>query len=297
MEGHRVVIREMLVSKRSEQVILDESEMTNVPQVNLINVEEIPRASYEGKPPEKPAEDNEDRDGLAAYEIALAEYEQRKASWEEMEDKKPKKFNVNLWVPVTHIQEAKMDNNFVKIFHSRRGPIIAQVITEDLHRAFVYSPSLIDSNVHTEKIHFFPLPFTGFSCTIYKTGLLGESIPQRAELLGYASFINRNKAGDYRYRMRAAYHHIDAGIPADAKVSVIDAKAARDPLFGLMPTSDEKEAEIIEKARRAEALKQQQQQQQQPAKQQEEQPSQEPHKEVAPQVPPVPPEPSEQPQP
>ena len=82
---------------------------------------------------------------------------------------------------------------------------------------------------------------------------LGESIPQEAEMRGYPHFINRNRAGDYRFRMRAAYHHIDAGHPDDAQV-VIAPGAVRDSLFGLVPTSDTKERKQIAQARKLRAV-------------------------------------------
>lgn len=259
--GHTIELLLTTVGKRSETVELAETELENLGEGQLISTEDLPRPTYPAQPPEPPPEapakeddavSQEHAAAVLAYSEAMVAYEEKKCSWEETEAQKPAQKRVNLWVPVNIVHKAKLDGQEVKIFHTLRGPVMGVVLHEDLYKAGVYSPCLIDPNVQTDKIHFFPIAFAGFNFLIYKQGM-GESIPQEAEIRGYAHFINRNRAGDYRFRMRAAYHHIDASVPEDSEVPVVP-KAVREPLFGLVPTSNTEEKRQIEKMRQRQAV-------------------------------------------
>jgi len=177
---------------------------------------------------------------------------------------------VNLWVPVTVVKSVKMDGHAVRIFHTPRGPIMGMVTSEDSTRMWLYSPCFLDCNVQRGRVHYLPIAFAGYEFVLYKTGI-GESVPQEAEIEGYPHFVERNRAGDYTFRMKAAYHHIDADYPEDSKLISAD-MAPRDALLGLLLTTDAREQQMVNQARQAQAQQQAQlaaQQVAQPTAQQE----------------------------
>lgn len=195
----------------------------------------------------------------AVHAEALKKYRAEKERWEAAHaDDKPM-LEVNLWVPVRVTLQVLMDGQEVKIFHTLRGPIMALVKSEDIHRAFLYSPCFIDPNIERGRVHYLPIAFAGFEYVLYKGTSIGESTPQEAEVEGYPHFVSRNRAGDYTFRMKAAYHHIDADYPEDAKLISADGEP-RDALMGLIATSDTREQKLVDRARQVAAIQEQQEQ-------------------------------------
>lgn len=244
-----MLVKRRVLGKRSENLILSQEDVAKIPEKDLINVEELVPKPYPVPEPSAVATpDQPDRD------IAkdLAEWKAKKEEWEKLNAIPPHLKDhkrVNCWVPVTRVAYATMDGMELKIYHTVRGPIMGAVQgSEDLHRAFLYSPCYIDPNIERGRIHFLPVAFAGFEFTLYKQNCIGESTPQEAEVFGYPSFVERNRKGDYQFRMKAAYHHIDADLPDAAKVvsADLDVRAASE---GAVVTTDTKEGKLIEKVR------------------------------------------------
>lgn len=244
-----MVVKLRLLSKRSDTLVLPPSELEKIPKEDILNVEDLKPKPYPVPEPSAVATPDAPERDIAKE---LAAWKAKKEEWEKLNaippDKKDHKV-VNCWVPVTKVVEARMDGMELKIFHTVRGPIMGAIQgSEDMHRAFLYSPAYIDPNIERGRIHFLPVAFAGFEFVLYKHNCLGESIPQDAEVLGYPSFVERNKRGDYQFRMKAAYHHIEADLPDSSRVvsTELDVRSASE---GAVVTSDTKEGKLIEKAR------------------------------------------------
>lgn len=247
-------------------VDIAESEIGKIPAEAIINKEPVPPAVFaDAEPPTivEPGKEAENATLWQQYREAKDRFEKAHA------DDKPM-FRVNLWVPITIVKDVKMDGHRVRIFHTPRGPIMGTVTSEDTHRVFLFSPCFLDPNIQRGRVHYLPIAFAGYELVLYKTGI-GESTPQEAEIEGYPHFVERNRAGDYTFRMKAAYHHIDADYPEDSKLISADC-TPRDALLGLLLTTDTREKQMVDQARQAQAHQQSQQAAQQvaqPAAQQE----------------------------
>lgn len=241
LEGHRLEITYALLGKRSETTKIPESMLSKIPTSEIINVTNVPRAVFD----KELAED--------ATEEDVKKFNEEKERFEAIHADDEQQVEVNLWIPVRKIKDVLMDGNRVRIFHTVRGPIMGVVLSEDTNNVYLYSPCILDPNVERGRIHYFPIAFAGFTLKLCKT-YIGESVPQEAELRGYPTFVERNKKGDYSFRMKAAYNHFDADYPDDAKLVSAD-NHPRDALHGLIPTSDTREPALIEHAEKLSAVK------------------------------------------
>lgn len=189
-----------------------------------------------------------------AWEKSKAKWETTQATLKEKHDefRKDRK-KVNVWVNVLFTTKAKMDGKALKIYHTLRGPLMCQVLSEDSVKALVYSPCFLDPNIEKGRVHYLPLAFAGRYFTVYRSTCLGESVPQESEVVGYPHFVENNRKGDYKFRMRAAYHHVDADVPEGSQVVSADL-SVREPLFGLVPTSDTRERKQVARARQLKAM-------------------------------------------
>jgi hypothetical protein len=251
VEGHKMMMKLRVLGKRSDTLVIPPGELEKIPEKDIISVSDLAPKPYPVEEPSSLADPaNPDRDiakELAVWKAKKEEWEKLNAIPDHLKDHK----EVNCWVPVTKAVQATMDGMELKIFHTVRGPIMGAIQgSEDMHRAFLYSPAYIDPNIERGRIHFLPVALAGFEFTMYKSNCIGESIPQEAEVLGYPSFVERNKKGDYQFRMKSAYHHIDADLPDSAKVvsADIDVRAASE---GAVVTTDTKEGKLIDKVRSA----------------------------------------------
>jgi len=254
------------LGKRSAMVEIAESEISKIPAQAIISKEPLPPAVFADPEPPTVVEPGKEEENSALWK----QYREAKDRFEKAHaDDKPM-LKVNLWVPVTVVKDAKLDGHRLRIFHTPRGPIMGAVTSEDTHRVFLFSPCFLDPNIQRGRVHYLPIAFAGYEFVLYKTGI-GESTPQEAEIEGYPHFVERNRAGDYTFRMKAAYHHIDADYPEDSKLISADF-APRDALLGLLLTTDAREQQMVDQARQALAQQQAQraaQQVAQPAAQQE----------------------------
>lgn len=223
------------------------NKLNEMAKAAIINVEDVVPAPF-AEPPPTPT------DNAEASERRQHEWEVAKAEYERKIEAEPAKKRVNLWLPVNHTHKVTMDGREVRIFHTLRGPLMGVVLWEDMYKVGLYSPCFVDPNIERGRVHYLPIAFAGYHFTLYRATSMGESVPQEAEVYGYPSFVERNRAGDYRFVQRAAYHHIEADVPADAKL--ISAEAGiREASLGLVPTSDTKEGKQLEVARRVEAMR------------------------------------------
>lgn len=240
-----------VLGKRSDTLTLPPKELEKIPKDDIITVSDLEPKPYPVEEPSSVVDPSQPNRDIAKE---LAEWKAKKEEWEKLNaipDHLKDHKKVNCWVPVTKVVQATMDGMELKIYHTVRGPIMGAVQgSEDLHRAFLYSPAYIDPNIERGRIHFLPVALAGFEFTMYKGNCIGESIPQEAEILGYPSFVERNKKGDYQFRMKAAYHHIEADLPDSAKVvsTDLDVRAASE---GAVVTTDTKEGKLIERTRAA----------------------------------------------
>jgi hypothetical protein len=254
-----MIVQLRVLGKRSDTLTLSPEELKKIPEKDIISVSDLEPKPYPVEEPSGVVDPNQPNRDIAKE---LAEWKAKKEEWEKLNAIPPhlqghKK--VNCWVAVTKVAKATMDGMELKIFHSVRGPIMGAIQgSEDLHRAFLYSPAYIDPNIERGRIHFLPIAFAGFEFTLYKDHCIGESIPQEAEILGYPPFVERNRKGDYQFRLKAAYHHIEADLPDAAKVvsADLDVRAASE---GAVVTSDTKEGKLIDKARAVKRMQAEQQ--------------------------------------
>lgn len=243
----------LTIGQRSAITQIAASEIEKIPKEAIISQEPIPTAVFEeAEPPTivEPGKEAENAEAWQAYRAAKERFEKAHANDQPM-------LKVNIWVPITVVRSIKMDGHPIRIFHTVRGPIMGAVLSEDSTRAWLYSPCFIDPNIEKGRVHFLPIAFAGYEFCLYKSGI-GESVPQEAEIDGYPHFVARNRAGDYMFRLKAAYHHIDADYPEDSKLVSVDG-SPRDALMGLLLTSDSREQKMVERARRVQAFHEQQQ--------------------------------------
>lgn len=229
-------LREVLTGKRSITADMPISVLKQIPEADVITVTDVPppepEAAIEGVEATEPP-----MELPVAEDAPVADLLQR----------------VTFWEPVTHTLDVKLDGRPLRIFHTLRGPIIGQVLTEDSLKVTLFSPAMIDPNIQIDRIHYLPIAFAGRIFTLYKSTSIGESVPEEAEASGYPMFIKRNADGDYKFRMRAAYHHIEGGFP-DAGVVTVGPETVRQTQKGLMPTSSTKEPMMIDRAKRTEEM-------------------------------------------
>jgi hypothetical protein len=247
--GHKLTLTKLLIGKRGEVLILSNADLAKVPPANLIKSEPVP------PPPFPQAELGEFKEGTPQEEIDAAKkaWAEAKDAWEKVHPVDENVKRVELWAPVFQLVQATMDGYPLKIFHTLRGPVLGMVTSEDTVKAFLHSPCFIDPNIERGRVHYLPLAFAGFEFILYKATSIGESVPQLAELSGYPEFVEANRRGLYQFRMRAAYHHIEADIPDDAPVLSIS-RDVRHHEEGLIPTSDTREQAHIQKSRIANAV-------------------------------------------
>lgn len=239
----------VILGQRSAEAEIPAADIGKIPEHSIISKSDVPPAVFDAPEPPTvvtPGEEEKNAEEWRRYREAKERFTLAHA------DDKPM-LKVNLWVPVKMVQDAKMDGMRLRIFHTPRGPVMGAVKSEDSARAWLYSPCFIDPNIERGRVHFLPIAFAGFDMVLYKTGI-GESTPQEAEIEGYPHFVNRNKAGDYTFRMKAAYHHIEADFPPDSKLISADGNP-RDALMGLISTSDGREPKLLAQARQMQATR------------------------------------------
>lgn len=220
--------------------------LNDLAKAEIINVEDVVPPPF-AEPPPTPT-DNPEASAKRQHEwIVAKEAHERKIASE------PPKKRVNLWLPVNHTHKVTMDGREVKIYHTLRGPLMGAVIWEDMYKVGLYSPCFIDPNIERGRVHYLPIAFAGYTFTLYRAGCMGEGVPQEAEVYGYPAFVERNRAGDYRFIQRAAYHHIETDVPDDARLISADL-GVREASFGLIPTSNTKEGRQVEVARQMAAM-------------------------------------------
>jgi hypothetical protein len=250
--GHKLKLVQEVIGKRSEtfQMTVEEFDKLNdMVKAEVISATDVEPPKFEAPKPEPTGDEEKDKGLLQTWEHAKTAHEDK------VKNAPPRK-EVNMWLPVTITHKAEMDGRQVRIFHTLRGPMLGMVVSESTHHATLYSPCMIDPNVEHGRVHYFPVAFAGFHFTVYKHVCMGESVPQEAEIQGYPSFVNHNRKGDYRFRQRAAYHHIDADVPDDA--ALVSAEiGVRDASLGLIPTSDTREEREVNNARRIAAMQKQ----------------------------------------
>ena len=271
-EGHKVALTLEVTGKRSEMMTLPDEKVAKIPKDDIINVEPVPYGSKEfdvkrpapelpeGMPEEEAAKAVEAWEAEEDNAKLVAEWIKAKAAFDEDQAKKKVEFEektkdykkVNAWMPVTFVAEAKMDGYPLKIFHTLRGPLLAMVMHEDSVKATVFSPCFLDPNISRGRVHYLPVAFAGRYFTVYRAVCVGESVPQTAEVSGYPEFVELNRKGEYKFRSRSAYHHIDADLPEGAPVKSVDL-GVREPLFGLIPTTDTREVQEVSRMRQMKA--------------------------------------------
>lgn len=238
-----------VLGKRTHTLHVKEEDVEKIPEENLINVSDPEPKPFPKPEPSQIAIAGKEEE----HEKAWERYHAEKAEWEQHNAVPEGVKVVNAWVPVTKVHEVTMDGHPLKIYHTLRGPIIAAVHSEDMNRAFVFSPAMMDPNISRGRVHFLPVAFAGFKFTIYKGSCMGESIPQEAEIRGYPAFVNNNQKGDYLFRSKSAYHHIEADLPKDSMVASVELDV-REAQEGLVPTSDTGEKKMVDRVRQVRAL-------------------------------------------
>lgn len=249
--GFNVALRQQEISQRSATFDIPVAKRSKIPDKFVISEEQKPPAKFEMEEPSTIVEPGKEEENAFAWQ----KYREAKARFEAEHANDAPMLSVTAMIPVRINLQVLIDGREVKIFHTLRGPIMGIVKNEDLNRAYLYSPCFVDPNIERGRVHYLPIAFAGFELTLYKTGI-GESIPQEAEIEGYPHFIKRNRAGDYTFRMKAAYHHIEADLPDDAQLISADGKP-RDALLGLIATSDTREQQLVARAKQMNALKEQ----------------------------------------
>lgn len=251
--GYNIVLRQLEIAQRTATFDVSSEERSKIPEQYIITEEQKPPAQFEMQEPSTIVEPGKEEENETAWQ----KYREAKERFEAMHADDAPMLKVTALIPVRINTQVLMDGRDVKIFHTLRGPIMGMVINEDLNRAYLHSPCFIDPNIERGRIHYLPIAFAGFEFVLCKTNILGESVPQEAEIEGYPYFVKRNQEGDYIFRMKAAYHHIDADLPSDAKL-ISATNTPRDALMGLIATSDTREPALVESAHKAEEIKKQQ---------------------------------------
>jgi hypothetical protein len=249
--GHKLELIRFVIGKRGETRIMSNDDLAKVPAEAIINVEAVTPPPFQKPEPPVPPPLSEGVEPTTEYTTAVearVKWEADKAEWETLHPVDDNLKQVSVWMGVYQIAKAMLDGQEMKVFHTVRGPILGLVTSEDLHRAYLHSPCFIDPNIERGRVHYLPIAFAGFEFILYKMNCIGESVPQLSELMGYPAFIDANRRGFYQFRMRAAYHHIEADLPEDAPVLSVstDVRAHQE---GLVPTSDSREEQVIDKTR------------------------------------------------
>ena len=252
---HEITLIRTLLGKRVEGRVLKLDDLAKVPTGDILKIDAVTPPPFPKPEPPMPDESTE---AALAEELTQAhnKWAEEKAAFDAMHPTDDLRL-VAMWAPVFHIVKAMMDGMPLKIMHTLRGPVMGAVRNEDTNRAMLYSPCLIDPNIEKGRVHYIPMAFCGLDFIVYKNVCIGESIPQLAEIMGYPDFVNANRKGDYQFRMRAAYHHIEADMSENAPLHSVS-QDVRQHEMGLVPTSDTREIRAIEKARQIEELQKQQ---------------------------------------
>jgi hypothetical protein len=268
--GHKISLSLEVTGQRSEVMTLPDEKVAQIPKEDIISVESVPFNEQPfpvARPTPEDPERSKSEEAILAWEQEeenaklIAEWEAAKAAYEEEQAVKKVEFEektknykkVNAWMPVTFVADAKMDGHPLKIFHTLRGPLMAMVMHEDSVKATVFSPCFLDPNIHKGRVHYLPVAFAGRFFTVFRQTCVGESVPQTAEVSGYPDFVKLNRQGEYKFRSKSAYHHIDADLPEGAPVKSADLNV-REPLFGLIPTSDTREVREVHRMRQMKAM-------------------------------------------
>ena len=251
--GYNIILRQLIIAQRTATFDVSLEERSKIPEQYILTEEAKPPVQFEMKEPSTIVEPGKEEENAIAWQ----KYREAKKRFEAMHVDDEPMLKVTALIPVHINKQVLMDGRDVKIFHTLRGPIMGIVINEDLNRAYLHSPCFIDPNIEKGRIHYLPIAFAGFEFVLCKTNMLGESIPQEAEIEGYPYFVKRNQEGDYVFRMKAAYHHIDADLPSDAQL-ISATNEPRDALMGLIATSDTQESALVKGARKVEEIKKQQ---------------------------------------
>ena len=267
IQGHSFVIQRLLMGKRAEQRVLSLEDIARIADGDLIKEEALtPPAFPKPEPPVVGVEPSQEIAGDLPAEVVAeahrawtvnkeihAQWEADKAEFEKLHPVPTDQKLVTSWMPVFHVTKVTMDGMPLKIFHTARAIMMGAVRNEDSNRVMLYSPCIIDPNIERGRVHFVPMAFAGLDFILYKPTCIGESIPQVAEIVGYPAFVEANRKGDYQFRMRGAYHHVEADVPEDAAVHSVS-QDVRAHNAGLVPTSDTREGPAIAKARQFNAM-------------------------------------------
>jgi hypothetical protein len=220
VDGHKLVLMQEEISKRSENIVMTVEEFDKLNEQAkgaIITVEDVVPPPFEAAP--QPTEDE------VASVRRQKEWEAAKEAYDREIAAKPAKKKVCLWLPVRITHRVELDGQEVKIYHTLRGPVMGVVLHEDMDRAVLYSPCIVSPEVQKGRVHYLPIAFAGFEMSLSRRGAcFGESVPQESEIMGYPRFIEMNRKGDYRFVMRAAYHHIDANLPEDGALVSVEAE-------------------------------------------------------------------------
>lgn len=242
-----------MLSKRPETRRVTLEELARIPAEDIIKVEDVTPPAFqkpEPQPPEVPpvaADATPEPQGqVNAYEAAHAQWLADKTEFERLHPVPADQKMVTFHAPAYHVTKVMMDGMPIRIFHTARATFIGAVRNEDSNRVMLYSPAIINPNVEVGRIHFLPVAFAGLDFILYKNACIGESVPQVAEIAGYPDFVAVNKRGDYQFRMKGAYHHLEADFPPDAAVVSVE-RDVRAHYAGFAPTLVTEEQVLVEK--------------------------------------------------
>jgi len=251
IDGMRVELQRVLLCKNSQTILLREDQMSNLHKDNIISVsdprpEDIPKGE---EYPKAPARGDNETD--EAFDAKITSWETGKQTWQEKQDALAPYKQVGIWVPIYHVTAAKIDGLHFRVYHTVRGPMVGLVLSEDSNRVTLYSPAYVDPNLQVGRIHYLPIAFAGYQIILHKP-CFGEGVPDQPVCLGYPAFVKQNQKGDYVFRSKGAYHHIETDIAADAATVSID-RGVRSLLEGALVTTDTRQPKEVAQAR---ALKQ-----------------------------------------
>jgi len=251
VEGLKVEMKRALLAKRSEVFLTTEENIKQVKPENIISISD-PTPDELPDPPKYPAAPlRADDDTDETFEAKTKTWEEGKAAWEEEQANKPPLKKLNVWAPVYHVNEARIDGMLLKVFHTVRGPMVGLVVGETSNDVTLYSPAYLDPNIQKQQVHFLPVAFAGYQITLHKP-CFGESNPDMPIVFGYPRFLRANQQGDYILRTKGAYHHIEADFAKYVHPVVKDV-GMRELLRGILITSDTRQPQEIARAASMEA--------------------------------------------
>jgi hypothetical protein len=250
-EGLKIEMKRALLAKRSEVFLTPEANIAQVKPENIISVtdptpDELPDLP---KYPAAPLRADDDTD--ETFATKLKTWEEGNARWEAELAARPPLKKLNVWAPVYHVIEARIDGMLLKVFHTMRGPMVGLVVSETSHDVTLYSPAYLDPNIQKQQVHFLPVAFAGYKITLHKP-CFGESSPDMPIVFGFPRFMRANQQGDYILRTKGAYHHIEADFASYVHPVVKDV-GMRELLRGILITSDTRQPQEMAKAAAMEA--------------------------------------------